>query len=307
MLADARVWYAAALVAALVWTNGLGAQQAADSAARSRSARDSLARCDSIIGASRVDSVDAALFISVRRSDGRLLGPEQTRALEFHIGAAFVAPRPFRLTVFAGPALMPALRLAGSSGPVLRAPTVTGTYRFSSDTAGVVSEPSIVRRALTPGFDSAAVRAIEDISILHSLFQPPRGGDSMRVDVRFSTDSLPGALRLVSMHFPRMPLVDASPMLAGPPPEFPEEAKADSLTSGEVVLRVVIDPSGTPMLDAVEAVRATSSDFLRAALKSLIAQRFHPATIAGCAVPQVVDYPVSFVLALPAAPPSTRH
>src|SRR6185437_14857777 len=113
-----------------------------------------------------VDSVDAALFISVRRSDGRPLGPEQTSALESNIGAAFVAPRPFKLTVFAGPALS----LAAAAAPVLRSPTVTGTYRLSSDSAGVASQPIVVRAALAPGFDSAAMRAIEDLSALHSLF-----------------------------------------------------------------------------------------------------------------------------------------
>ena len=293
-----------AALAALAAANGLSAQQPADSDARVRTVHDSLTRCDSIIAASRTDSIDAALFISVRRSDGGFLGPEQSTALESHVGAAFLTPRPFRLTVFTWPALIPALRLAAASAPVLRSPTVTGTYRVVSDSEGVISRPSIVRRALAPGFDSAAVRAIEDLAALHSLFLPPRGGDSMRVDVRFSTDSLPGALRIVSVHFPRMPVLDASPLRAEQPPEFPDEARADSLTSGEVVLRVVIDPSGAPMLDAVEAVRATSVDFLRAALKSLIAQQFRPATIGGCAVPQVVDYPVSFVLP---EPPVTRH
>ncbi|HWH50731.1 MAG TPA: energy transducer TonB [Gemmatimonadaceae bacterium] len=298
-----HAWRIAMLLGALA-ANGLGAQQPVDSVARARIAHDSLARCDSIVGASRVDSVDAALFISVRRSDGRPLGPEQTSALESNIGAAFVAPRPFKLTVFAGPALIPALSLAAAAAPVLRSPTVTGTYRLSSDSAGVASQPIVVRAALAPGFDSAAMRAIEDLSALHSLFLPPRGAASMRIDVRWSTDSLPGALRLVSMHFPRMPVVDASPVRPVPAPAFPDAARGDSLTSGQVVLRVVIDPSGAPRLDAVEAVRATSVDFVRAALESLVAQRFHPATIGGCAVPQLVDYPVSFVLPEPPAP---RH
>jgi Gram-negative bacterial TonB protein C-terminal len=289
---------------AVLAANALGAQRPVDSAARARITQDTLARCDSIVGASRVDSTDAALFISVRRSDGGPLGPEQTSALESNIGAAFAAPRPFKLTVFTGPALIPALRLAAAAAPVLRSPTVTGTYRLSSDSAGVVSRPVVVRAALAPGFDSAAMRAIEDLSTFHSLFLPPRGAGSMRINVRWSTDSLPGALRVVSMHFPRMPVVDASTLRPAAAPEFPEAARADSLTSGQVVLRVVIDRSGAPRLDAVEAVRATSIDFVRAALESLVAQRFHPATIGGCAVPQLVDYPVSFVLPEPPAP---RH
>jgi hypothetical protein len=282
----------------------LNAQQTADSLTRARAVRDSAAKCDSIVSASRVDSVIAALFVSVRRSDGGMLGPEQAAALQSNIGAAFVAPRPFRLSVFAGPALIPALRSINDTAAELRAPTVTGTYRVSSNGGGVTARPVTIRAALAPGFDSAAIAAIEDLASLRALFVPPGGADSMRLDIRFSSDSLPGALRLVSTNFPRMRVVDAAPLPGTPPPEFPAEARADSLTQGEVVLRVVIDAQGAPVLDALEAVRATSLSFLRAALKSLAAQRFRRASIHGCAVPQLVDYPYSFVLP---EPPAFRH
>ena len=271
---------------------------------RAQSAADSLARCDSIIAESRADSVEAGLFISVRRSDGGRLGPEQAAALESSIGSAFVAPRPFKLTVFGGPALIPALRPARAAGPELRAPTVTGTYRVTSTARGALSPPKVVRAALAPGFDSAAMRAITDVAFLRSLFVPPRGADSMRLDIRFSTDSIAGAVRLVTTHFPRMPVVDAAPPRDNPPPAFPDEARADSLTTGEVVLRIVIDQGGAPRLDAAEVVSATSTAFVRAALESLVAQRFRPATIGGCAVPQLVEYPLSFLL--PQAP-ARRH
>ncbi|MFI5230361.1 MAG: energy transducer TonB [Gemmatimonadales bacterium] len=294
------------LVAACTAAHGrrLNAQRITDSLSGARAAHDSTAKCDSIVSAARVDSVAAALFISVRRSDGGVLGPKQAAELQSNIGAAFVAPRPFRLTVFAGPAVMPALRPIGDTASSLRAPTVTGMYRVSSNAEGVIARPAVIRAALAPGFEKAAVAAIEDLASLHMLFVPPDGADSMRLDVRFSSDSLPGALRFVSTSFPRMRVVDAVPLAGSPPPEFPADARADSLTQGEVVLRVVIDAEGAPVLDALEVVRATSSIFLRAALKSLIGQRFRPAAIRGCAVPQVIDYPFSFVLP---EPPASRH
>jgi TonB family protein len=93
-----------------------------------------------------------------------------------------------------------------------------------------------------------------------------------------------------------MPVIDAMPRRDNPPAAFPEDEKADSVTSGEVVLRFVVDRTGTPDLATIELVRATSLSFARAAVMALPSQRFEPATIRGCAVAQAVDYSFGFVL-----------
>jgi TonB family protein len=86
------------------------------------------------------------------------------------------------------------------------------------------------------------------------------------------------------------------PQRDNPPPVFPEDEKADSVTTGEVVLRFVVDRSGLPDMATIELVRATSLSFARAAIVALPSQRFQPATIHGCAVAQAIDYSFSFVL-----------
>jgi outer membrane biosynthesis protein TonB len=118
----------------------------------------------------------------------------------------------------------------------------------------------------------------------------------MRVDVRLSTDSTADARRMIVATFPRMPVIDAMPRRDNPPAAFPEDERADSVTSGEVVLRFVVDRTGTPDLATIELVRATSLSFARAAVMALPSQRFEPATIRGCAVAQAVDYSFGFVL-----------
>ncbi len=276
-----------AVVAVIAAALRLGAQE--------RAPNDSIARCDSIIRASIVDSVDAGLYLSVRRIDGGALGPEQTHALADNIGAAFVLPQPLSLTVFSGPARLAALRPTTADHPTPRPPTITGVYRVTSTRVGTVTNIVIMRSALSDAFDEAATAAIHDISPLHSFFVPPDGTDSMQIDVRFSTDSVSGVVaRLAAAHFPRMPVIDVVPLASNPPPAFPP---ADSASSGEVVLRFVVDRSGEPRLDAVEAVRATSMSFLNAALRSLPDQRFTPAMIRGCRVAQLIDYPFTFVRA----------
>ena len=253
------------------------------------------ARCDSIVAAARFDSTPAGLFVFVRRLDGEL--PElQPRAIGDRIGVAFVPPRPFRLTVFSGPARMRTLHpVATDTIGELRAPIVIGVYRFTSVRGDAATRVRIVRSSLMPGFDSAATAAIVEGSNDREAFAPPDPADSMTVDVWFSSDSMPGAQRIIAAHFPRMRVVDAIPSRDNPPAVFPDSAEADSLTTGEVVLRFVVDGTGLPEPSTVELLRATSFSFVRAALAALPKQRFQPATIRGCPVAQTVDYSFSFV------------
>jgi TonB family protein len=168
--------------------------------------------------------------------------------------------------------------------------------------ADTVPRVTVIRESMLVGFDSAAIEAIVAGNAIRSALDSAVASDSLRVDVRFSTDSLPGAVRLFSTRFPRMPIVDAAPRSSNPAAAYPEAAMADSL-SGEVVLRFVVGRDGTPEFRTVELVRATARAFVQAALEALDRQRFTPATIHGCAVAQQIDYPFTFVF--PESPP--RH
>ena len=254
-------------------------------------------RCDSIVAAARVDTMPAAIFLAIRRVDGGELPVEQAHAMADYVRASFRPPSPFQLTTFSGPARMRVLRpTASDTASDLRAPMMSAVYRFTATKAGAPVTPRVMRASLIPGFDSAAIAAIVDMAEVHEVIVPPAGADSMRIDVRLSTDSTPDARRMISATFPRMPVQDAVPKRDNPPPEFPADEKADSVTSGEVVFRFVVDRAGAPDLATIELVRATSLRFAGAALKALPAQRFEPATIHGCAVAQAIDYSFSFVL-----------
>jgi hypothetical protein len=255
------------------------------------------AHCDSIIAAARADSVPATIFLAVRRIDGAALPVIQAQVIGDYIRAAFVPPTPFRLSTFSGPARMRVLRpVASDTVPGLRTPTLTGVYRFTARKRVAPIAPMIMRASLIPGFDSAAIAAIVDMGRFGDVLVPPEDDDSMRVDVRMSTDSTADAHRMIAATFPRMPVIDAVPGRDNPPAAFPEDERADSVTTGEVVLRFVVDRTGAADLATIELVRATSLSFARAAVLALPSQRFTPATIRGCAVGQAIDYSFSFVL-----------
>jgi hypothetical protein len=269
----------------------------AGSWAHAQAQRADTARCDSIVAGARVDTVPAAIFLAVRRVDGDALPVMQAQMIGNYVRAAFLPPSPFRLTTFSGPARMRVLRpVASDTAADLRAPTITGVYRFTATKRAGPITPTIMRASLVPGFDSAAVAAIVDMSRFPDVLVPPEDDDSMRVDVRLSTDSAADARRMIAATFPRMPVVGAVPRRDNPAAEFPADEKADSVATGEVVLRFVVDRAGMPNMATIELVRATSLSFARAAVMALPSQRFEPATIRGCAVAQAIDYSFSFVL-----------
>jgi glutamate:GABA antiporter len=252
-------------------------------------------KCDSIVLSSAVDSVPVAIFVSAARLDG-VISSEQAAAIALSVAAGFTPPRPFRVSVFTGPAQMSAFkRISKDTVIERRSPTVTGVYRFWSTRRSVLAKPFTIRASLVAGFDSAAVEAIQSAAMLREAVMPASGEDSMLVEIRFSTDSTRNAMRMVSAVFPVLPMTDAAPKQGNLRAAFPDAEKGDTTVRGEVVVRFVVDRDGTPIGETIEVIRGTSMAFLRAALTVLPEQRFSPARVHGCAVAQVVVFPFSFV------------
>lgn len=253
-------------------------------------------RCDSIVASTAgvVDSVSSVVFLSVAEIRGDRMTYDQRDLIESRIARAFVPPSPFALSVFEGPALARALRISSGADTlgVPRGASISGTYRIEVTESGAVSEPEVVRSSLMRGLDSALVRAIRAAAKIGTAFRPV-SGDRWRLEIRVGGDSVDGARALAKGRFPRMRVRDAS-AASKERPAFPEEARADSLDHGEVVLRFVVDRDGAPALETVELVRSVEAPFVRAALRALTNQKFRPATIRGCPVAQLIEFPFIF-------------
>jgi hypothetical protein len=269
--------------------------------------RSDTAGCDSIVGsaASVVDSVPTAVFLSVEEVQGDWMTDDQRGVIASRISLYFVAPTPFRLSVFEGPALARSLRIsaAGDSVGVPRAASIIGTYRIEVTDHGLVEALQVVRSSLVRGLDSAVVRAIRSAAGVGTAFRAA-SGDRWRLQVRLTSDSLDGARRLAQGTFPRMRVRDATPV-STQRTTFPDGALANGLDHGEAVLRFVVDRDGRAALETVELVRASALPFVRAALTALADERFNAATIRGCPVAQLVEFPFIFD-ASQRPPPRTR-
>jgi TonB family protein len=258
-------------------------------------ARTDSTRCDSVVASAKVDSVMVTLSIRAFSLDGSGFTTDDEELLTTVIGSEFVPPRPFRLSVFSpgGPTTQ-TLRAAGPRSG-LRAPTVTGVYRFLLHDDGTVSDLYIARLSLIRGFDSAVVIAISGAAQMNALPRPTKTAKQTQIELRLTTDSLPGGRALSVASFPRMPVVDAAAKPNNPVPEYPEAEKRDSV-EGNVVLRFIVDRLGEPITETAMVVRGTTRGFVMAAIATLPTLRFTPATIGGCAVAQVVEYPFNFIL-----------
>lgn len=257
-------------------------------------ARPDTVRCDSILALAAVDSVPTVVFLSVEQVDSDWMSFDQLEMIESSIASYFHAPRPFRLSVFAGPSLVSGLRISapGDSAGVPREPSIIGTYRVDVTDRKTISNPTVVRASLLPGFDDAVIAAVRSAAFLGRSSRT-ESGDWTRLAIRVSTDSLDGALRLAEGTFPRMRVRDAAP-LTRKRPAFPPDARALGFDRGEVVLRFVVDRDGRAALETVEVVRAAALPFARAAIVALGDQTFKPATIGGCPVAQLVEFPFLF-------------
>jgi hypothetical protein len=239
------------------------------------------------------------------RRDGDVLTPRARTLLSEAILTHFVAPKPLRIPVFAaGPVRMPMLHVEQLQGDsiVSRAPLLYGVYDFSLLRDWGISKVTVAVTTLAPEFDSQVVEAILASTGDSMAAIVPRAldRDSIPLELRITTGPDDPRLRvpattLFTAYFPQLHLVDAKPLSTNKPPAYPEEER-DSSQDGEVALRVVVDGAGVPLISTLEVLHATSPAFALAAARSLAQDRFSPAHVGSCAVPQVVELPFWFSL-----------
>jgi len=268
-------------------------------------AAPSAASCDSVLRAAHADSIAITARVYVTRRDGELLPPPVRRLVAEAFLVRFEAPTPLRLPVFNhGPAELRTLRreTLGGDSLTIREPVVYGTYTFTIRRTGGVDSIATRTPTMVPGFDENVTAAIRSASadtalaaIGHALDQ-----DSLVLDLRITTGPEDTRLRvppttLFAATFPRVRLVDANPLMPTPIPQYPEDER-DEGRDGDVLLRVVVDGSGAPVISTLEVLHATSSAFALAAAKTLARYHFAPAHVGACPVPQVVLLPFWFSL-----------
>lgn len=263
------------------------------------------ASCDSVLRAARADSVAMTARVYLTRRDGEPLPRRARLLLAEALLTRFEPPMPLQLPVFGhGPAELRILRreTLGGDSLTIREPVVYGTYTFTIRRNGRVDSIATRTPTMVPGFDDRIIAAIRSASADTALAAIGRAldQDSLVLDLRITTGPENTGLRvppatLFAATFPRVRLVDAKPLPPVPIPQYPEDER-DEGRDGDVLLRVVVDGSGAPVISTLEVLHATSSAFALAAAKTLARYHFAPAHVGACTVPQVVLLPFWFSL-----------
>jgi hypothetical protein len=291
----------AAMTALLMAPASLDAQ--ADTARKdSIVSRAAGANCDSVLRAARVDSVDTDVRVYLLRKDGEAIPSTARRELMAMLRAHLELPSPLQLPVFGpGPARLRMLRPERLEGDAPRAPVLYGVYalQLRRDLAARVG---VEIPTLAPGVDSSIVRAIRALStdsvsarILRSMRR-----DAVDLQLRLTSGAPDGRLRVPSDRiftgtFPRVRITDGYPDADNLAPEYPLLERVEG-ADGEVLIRVVIDADGMPVISTAEVLHSTSPLFSLSALRSLATYGFTPARVGACPVPQAIEIPFWFSL-----------
>ena len=271
----------------------------------SRSSIDTAAapsNCDSVLRAARVDSTRVAVRAYLLRTDGGALSTRRRALLLQDIAGRLELPQPLALPLFAaGPARLRMLVPAGEGDATARRPVLHGIYRvLLGPWPQRVDSVRTLVTTLAPQADSAILAVLAAVAA-----EPNRrvgdgdDGKPMPLQLYITSGVVDPRVRsqgitLFEAYFPVVRMVDAVPSPDNLPPPYPPSAIDGD--DGEVLLQVVVGTDGAPVPGTVEALHATSEEFLRAAVAGLARYRFTPARVDGCAVPQEVEVPFWFSL-----------
>ena len=299
-----RACAAIGLTAAVLMPRASLAAQSDTTRKDSAAARASSLHCDSVLRAARVDSVATEVRAYLLRKDGEAIPPVARRDVMALLRTYLELPSPLQLPVFGpGPARLRMLRperLEGDAAPV-RAPILYGVYAFQLR-RGLSATVRVEVPTLAPGVDSSIVRAIHALgadSVVTRVLRSMRR-DAVDFQLRLTSGAPDRRLRVPSDNiftgvFPRVRMNDAYPDADNLAPEYPLLERVEG-SDGEVLVRVVIDADGMPMIPTAEVLHSTSPLFSLSALRSLAAYTFTPAQVGSCPVPQAIEIPFWFSL-----------
>jgi hypothetical protein len=286
-----------ALVASTIASSAAPAQDAPHVFGNTDSTR---AHCDSLLASRVVDSSRVVVRAVLSSVEGAPLHRPFPGLVLQEIFSQMQLPRPLRIPVFEpGPTRLQTLRVLRVDAAVPRRPVVNAVYRFTLHRDGTASRVQVFVPSLVPGLDSVITATITRIGTarLFPYALDEDAVDSASVQLRLTSerDGQGTAIDVFASMFPSLPVTDAELRDSLPSPEYPEAERLAKVT-GQVLLKLVVDVNGEPVVETVEVLQATTRGFALSALTLVPRIRWSPAHVDRCAVPQLVYVPVRYAL-----------
>ena len=258
--------------------------------------------CDKLPPAA--DTVEDTLYITVDAPihSHPLPAGYSERVLEA-LRTAFSPPQPMTLPVYSPAPTGPAANaVAGLGDSAALRPAVAAEAEFTLGDTGAI-RGRVSTSSLSPVFDRSLVDAAARADSLHLL--PPRGGpDGLAAPVRFFVTVLsarPSRGLWTPLFVVRIPQWNdarpAEPVAGADSLTTDDERASGSKRNESVIVQIVIDERGQPMLSTFRLVEAHYREFARAAVKRLQETVYRPASIEGCAVKEITEMRYTFPVA----------
>ncbi len=254
--------------------------------------------CDSL-PTSR-DSVTDTLYMTIAAPvHTRPLPPQYVERVLDALREAFIMPRPVALPVFVSPGRGVATDTGLVVPPPGLRPAVAAEVEFTlGDTGSIVGRVSTA--SLSPAIDRAladAPRRADSLHLIGPLWGPQNPGGPVKffVTVLSMRPQVPLWTPLLAVRVPQWRDGRSAQPASDEATATPAATRVQGNVHGEdVVLQVVIDEGGHPILGTLRLVEAHYREFARAAVNRLEGASYRAASIGGCAVKGIAELRYSF-------------
>jgi hypothetical protein len=248
------------------------------------------------------DSVTDTLYLSVEAPIVTSpLPPGYTDHVVDAIRQSFLVPHPLELPVFAAADLhaLPGPPQAADNGELHAAVALEVGFTLG-DTGSLVGRVST--SSLSPTLDQAladAPRRADSLHLLPPLYGPRNPGGPVRfyVTLLSSRPKTAAWAPLVLVRVPRWRSARSAEVVGGEDTSSSAPRAIGGVRTEHVIVQVVIDEAGHPVLSTFRLVEAHYREFARAAAQRLQQSSYHPASIGGCAVKGVAELRYNFPVA----------
>jgi hypothetical protein len=204
--------------------------------------------------------------------------------------ARFIQPMDLS-SVEAAAATMVKLR-GGASGGFM---PMLGELRFTQMVDGRTDRVHLKLSTADARLDSALIAAALAMGIDRVSFYSSDGRDSVQMRIQLSLDPSLGFYPMKLIALRPMNLIDRSAHIIPTTiyPKWPKKLE-DARVEDDVVVQVLVDRDGKPVMDSAHAVEGKHQEYIDAVIAAVAQYRWTPALSGGCPVPQWVQMPFMF-------------
>jgi hypothetical protein len=204
--------------------------------------------------------------------------------------ARFIQPMDLS-SMQAAAATMVKLRASGANTflPLL------GEVRFTQTADGRTDKIHLKLTTADARMDSALVNAALQMGVDKVSFFSTTGRDTLQMRIQLSLDPSLGFYPQKLMALRSLNSIDRSAHIIPTNiyPKWPKKLE-DARVEDDVVVQVLVDRDGHPVMDSVRAVEGKHKEYVDAVIAAVAQYRWTPALSNGCPVPQWVLMPFKF-------------